>query len=318
MRIITADDIADTLSYESLIEALRRAFRDDITVPVRHHHVLSRPGADATLLLMPAWTAASSGFVGCKVVTVFPDNATRDKPSLYGSYFLLSGETGEPLAVIDGRVLTAWRTAAASALAATFLARADASHLVMIGAGALAPHLIAAHAAVRPIRKVTLWNRTRRRADELAVRLGRQDLALAVADDLEAAVRAADIVSCATLASEPLVCGSWLKAGVHVDLVGGFTPTMREADDEAMIRARVYVDTGAGTREAGDIVDPIRRGVIAESDISGDLFALCRGTASGRQSASEITLFKSVGSAIEDLAAAMLLWRELGDNAAAI
>lgn len=232
-------------------------------------------------------------------------------PLSTSSYFLLSGDTGEPLAVMEGRQLTAWRTAAASALAARHLARKDAEHLLMIGAGTLAPHLVHAHAAVRPIRRVTLWNRTRERADILCAHL--QDrFDVTVADSLDSALGQADIVSCATLSAAPLVRGTRLRPGTHVDLVGGFTPAMREADDESVRRARVYVDTRAGAlREAGDIVDPIRRGVISETDILGDLFDLCRGTAPGRCTANEITLFKSVGSAIEDLAAAMLVWRSL-------
>jgi ornithine cyclodeaminase len=225
---------------------------------------------------------------------------------------LLSGETGEPLAVMDGRVLTAWRTAAASALAARHLAREDAAHLVMVGAGALAPHLVRAHAAVRPIKQVTLWNRTRGRAVATGFGLAAGGIPVDVTDDLEAAVREADIVSCATLSSEPLVRGAWLRKGTHLDLVGGFTPRMREADDQAVKRARVYVDTREGAlREAGDMVQPLKRKVLAKADIRGDLLDLCRGTAKGRTSASQITLFKSVGSAIEDLAAAMLVWRSL-------
>ena len=310
LRVVTEDDIAHALSYGALVEALRQAFRGDIIAPARYHHTIPRSGADATLLLMPAWTG--SDFVGCKVVTVFPGNAAHGAPSLYGSYLLLSGETGEPLAIMDGRALTAWRTAAASALAATFLARADASRLLMIGAGALAPHLIAAHAAMRPIIQVTLWNRSRARADQLALKLCRNGINIAVAENLEEAVRTADIVSCATLAREPLVRGAWLQAGAHVDLVGGFTPQMREADDEAVKRASLYVDTRVGAfSEAGDVVDPIRRGIVAEGDVRGDLFDLCGGKAKGRASAGEITLFKSVGSAIEDLAAAILVWQEL-------
>jgi ornithine cyclodeaminase len=267
------------------------------------------------LLLMPAWTASGEQFLGCKLVTVFPDNAKAGRPSLYGTYLLLSGETGEPLAVLDGRVLTAWRTAAASALAAEYLARADAAHLVMIGAGAVAPHLVRAHASVRPIDRVTLWNRTRARAERLAAELRRDDRDITIADDLEAAVRRADIVSCATLSATPLVRGAWLREGTHVDLVGGFTPAMREADDAAIRRARIYVDTRVGAlKEAGDIVDPIRRGVISEADVQGDLFDLCRGTAPGRTTAAEITLFKSVGTAIEDLAAAVLVWRQVASS----
>jgi alanine dehydrogenase len=308
LRLITAEDIARTLTYSELVDALRRAFRDDIAVPLRHHHTIPTPGGDATLLLMPAWTGDRT-FIGCKLLTVFPDNATRGKPSVYGSYVLLCGASGEPLAVMDGRELTAWRTAAASALAATYLASAHASHLVMIGAGVLAPYLIAAHAAVRPVRQVTLWNRTRVRAEMLAGRLAGRGLIVAVTDNLEAALGSADIVSCATLAHEPLVRGVLLKAGAHVDLVGGFTPAMREADDATVRRASLYVDTREGAREkAGDIVDPIRRGIIKEHDVRGDLFELCRGTSPGRRSTEEITLFKSVGSALEDLAAAMLVW----------
>lgn len=328
MRIVTADDVGRLLTYPSLIEALAEAFRAEITVPVRHHHAIPQPGADATLLLMPAWNgvqpakadtgiasgraAAGERFVGCKIVTVFPDNAKKQRPSVYGQYLLLSGETGEPLAMIDGRTLTAWRTACASALAARYLAREDTSHLVMIGAGALAPHLVRAHANVRPIKRVTLWNRTQKKAVALGFELAEGGLVVDVTDRLEAAVREADIVSCATLAAEPLVRGEWLKAGAHVDLVGGFTPKMRETDDEAIRRARVFVDTRAGAmKEAGDIVDPLSRGVLKEIDIHGDLFDLCRGKVQGRKSADEITLFKSVGTAIEDLAAAMLVWKSV-------
>jgi ornithine cyclodeaminase/alanine dehydrogenase-like protein (mu-crystallin family) len=216
------------------------------------------------------------------------------------------------LAIMDGRALTAWRTGAASALAARYLARADAAHLVMIGAGALAPHLVRAHAAVRPITRVTLWNRTRGKAVALAFGLAVSGIEVTVTDDLEGAVRDADIVSCATLSSEPLIRGTWLRRGTHVDLVGGFTPKMREADDQAVKRARLYVDTRAGAgKEAGDIVIPLKRGVIAQADIRGDLFDLCRGKVKGRTSATQITLFKSVGTAIEDLAAAILIWTSL-------
>jgi len=315
LRILGADDIAAALTYPALVEALREAFRADIAAPVRHHHTVPQPGRAATLLLMPAWSeagAANDRFLGCKIVTVFPDNAATGKPSLYGQYLLMSGATGAPLALLDARALTAWRTAAASALAASYLAREDAAHLVMIGAGSLAPHLIRAHAAVRPIKRVTLWNRTHGRAVSLAFGLAVTGIEATIADDLAAAVADADIVSCATLAIEPVLRGAWLKPGAHVDLVGGFTPKMREADDDAVRRADVYVDTrAAAPKEAGDIAIPLRRRVIAKKDIRGDLFDLCRGKAKGRTSDKQITLFKSVGSAIEDLAAAMLVWKGL-------
>lgn len=312
MRIVTADDISRVLTYPALVDALAEAFRADIAVPVRHHHTIPQAGANATLLLMPAWTEQGERYLGCKIVTVFPDNARQDRPSVYGQYLLMAGGTGEPLALIEGRTLTAWRTAAASALASRFLSREESSHLVMIGAGALAPHLVRAHAGVRPLKRVTVWNRTKSRAIAMAFGLAVTGIETEVTDDLEEAVRDADIVSCATLSSEPLIKGAWLKKGAHVDLVGGFTPKMREADDQTIKRARVYVDTRAGaSKEAGDIVVPLKKKVIARTAILGDLFDLCRGKAKGRTSASQITLFKSVGTAIEDLAAAMLVWKGL-------
>ncbi len=313
MRVITADEINRVLTYPALIEALREGFRADIESPLRHTHMIPQPsGSEAKYLLMPAWTRSGERLVGCKIVTVYPDNAKLNKPAVFGSYLLISGETGEPLAVLDGTVLTVWRTACASALAASYLAREDASHLVMVGAGALAPHLIHAHAAVRPIKRVTIWNRTRGNAVKLAFALSLRGIEPEIADDLEAAVREADIVSCATLSATPLIRGKWLKKGAHLDLVGAYAPKMREADDDAIRRSRVYVDTRIGApKEAGDIVQPLKKGILKKTGIRGDLYDLCRGKAKGRTKPSEITLFKSVGASVEDLAAAMLVWRSL-------
>jgi ornithine cyclodeaminase len=312
VRFIEAAEIDSILDYPALVEALAQAFREAVVAPVRHHHAIERPGETATLLLMPAWAAGGDGFIGVKVASVFPLNAGRGKPSVMGTYLLLAGDSGEPLAGFDGMTLTLWRTAAASALAAGFLAPPGARRMAMIGAGALAPLLIAAHAAVRPITQVTIWNRTPEAAERLAAALDRPGLAVSATGDREAAVREADIVSVATMSRTPLVEGAWLKPGAHVDLVGAYTPEMREADDEAIRRARVHVDTrGGALKEAGDIVQPLAAGVIGEADIAGDLFDLCRGAVPGRRSDEEITLFKSVGSAIEDLAAAILVWRRL-------
>ena len=314
MRTIGPEAIDAALERRALVETLRAAFRSDATVPTRHHHTIASPGGDATLLVMPAWSGGGpTAHVGVKIVTVFPGNAARGAATVQGAYLLLSGETGAPLALIDGPRLTLWRTAAASALAADYLARPDARHLVMAGAGALAAHLVAAHAAQRPIERVSIWARRRDRAEALAARLDRPGLAVAAVHDLDAAVAEADIVSAATLAAAPLIHGDRLRPGTHVDLVGGFTPAMREADDAAVRRARVYVDTLAGAlAEAGDIVQPIAAGVLDRDAIAGDLFALARGEAVGRRSADEITLFKSVGTALEDLAAAIAVWRQTG------
>ena len=313
MRIVSADDLDRVLTPAALVDALHDAFRADVEVPPRHVHMIPQPsGSEAKLLLMPAWTTSGERLTGCKIVSVYPDNARLNKPSVYGSYLLMSGETGEALALIDGTALTGWRTAAASALAARYLAREDAEHLVMVGAGALSAHLIRAHSAVRPIKRVTLWNRTRSRAVSTAFALHAAGIEPLIADDLEAAVRTADIVSCATLSAQPLIRGAWLKKGAHLDLVGAFTPMMREADNDAVRCSRIYVDVrSSAPKGSGDIAIPLKQKIIKLTDIQGDLFELCRGKKKGRRRDSEITLFKSVGSAIEDLAAATLVWRQL-------
>lgn len=313
MRFVDAAEIDRTLTFPALVEALAAAFRGGITVPVRHHHAIPRPGAaEATFLLMPAWHDDPAGFIGTKLVTIFPDNHRRSKASVLGTYVLMQGATGEVVALLDGVALTLWRTAAASALAATYLARRDASRLVMVGAGALAPRLIAAHAAVRPIREVLIWNHRPDKAEALAARLDRPGLSVRATTDLAGAVGGADIVSSATLSPEPLIRGEWLAPGAHLDLVGAFTPAMREADDAAISRASVHVDTrGGALKEAGDIIQPLASGVLAGGAIRGDLFDLAAGRAAGRGSPMEITLFKSVGTAIEDLAAAALVFRSL-------
>lgn len=314
MRVVSAAEIDAALTFPSLISALREAFSSEIVVPVRHHHAIEREGhATATHLLMPAWTKLrDNNFLGTKIVNVFPDNGRKGLPSIHGTYLLMSGETGETLAAMDGTRLTAWRTAAASALAASYVAREDTSRMLMVGAGALAPFLIRAHASVRPIRHVTLWNHNRSKAEALVKGLGDTGLELAIADTLEAAVLQADIISCATLSGQPLVKGIWLKPGAHLDLVGAYNPAMRESDDDCLRRAQIYVDTrGGALKEGGDIVQPMADGVITKADVRGDLFDLCRGSVRPERKPGDITLFKSVGTAIEDLAAAMLVWRQI-------
>ena len=308
MRLIGPDEVHAALDYEQLIEALRQMFRSGCTVPLRQHHTVPVGGgaADATLFLMPAWQAGKH--IGIKLATVFPSNGERGLPAVAGSYLLLDGQTGSPKALIDGPALTLRRTAAASALAASYLARPDAERLLLVGTGALAPHLLAAHASVRPIHNVLVWGRDPAKASRLAHRLDRRDLRVTSTTDLAGAVRGAHIVTCATLAREPLILGEWLPQGVHLDLVGGFTPEMREADDDCISRARIFVDTREGaTTEAGDITQPLANGRLALDDIAGDLLELCRGTRAGRRFYDQITLFKSVGTALEDLAAAALL-----------
>lgn len=317
MLNVNADGVDAALTFGGLVETLREAFRVGAIQPVRHHHTIERTeGTASTLLLMPAWTNFQAigpvdGHIGVKIVTVSPDNNAIGKPAIMGQYLLLNGRTGEPQALIDGPRLTQWRTACASALAASYLAREDASRLLIVGAGALSTFLARAHAAVRPIATISIWNRTPDNASKAAEELRRHGLAASAVTDLDAALGVADIISCATISTTPLVKGAALKPGTHVDLVGGYTPHMREADDETVRRASVYVDTRAGaTKEAGDIVQPLASGLLTHDGILADLHELARGERHGRRSAEEITLFKSVGAGLEDLAAGIAVYRK--------
>jgi ornithine cyclodeaminase/alanine dehydrogenase-like protein (mu-crystallin family) len=298
-----------SLTFERLIPALREAFIAGATAPLRHRHDLPQPdGTTAALLLMPCWRAG--GLLGVKLVSVFPGNGARGLPAVSSSYLLCDGETGRHLALIDGTEITGRRTAAASALAGSFLARPDATTLLVVGAGHIGNLMPAAWAAVRPIARVLVWNHRPARADQLAARLCAEGWDAAATSDLEPAAREADIISCATLARAPLIRGAWLGPGTHLDLIGGFTPAMREADDDAVRRAHVFIDTEAALAEAGDLIDPFASGALRREDIAGDLAGLCRGETVGRRSAEEITFFKSVGSGLEDLAAAALAYHD--------
>ena len=306
MRVLSASDIAAGLPYDRLMAALDDAFAGDVLAPPRAHYDIHVPGGDdATILLMPAWVPGRS--LGVKIATVFPDNAKRSLPAVFASYFLMSAETGEPVAVLDGTELTLRRTAAASALASSYLSKEDARRLLMVGTGNLAPHLVRAHATARPIESVVVWGRRPEAAESLAESLRDEAFTVVATSDLDAAVGDADIISCATLASAPLIRGALLKPGQHLDLVGAFRPDMAEADTACVGRAEVYVDTRSGAlAEAGDILQAIEAGVIAESDIRGELAELANGTSAGRTDEASITMFKSVGTALEDLAAAEL------------
>jgi alanine dehydrogenase len=307
---LDAPALSARLDRRALVDALDVAFRKPHTVPPRMHVEIeaAQPGARAgTLLVMPAWRVGGS--LGIKVATVFPDNALRGLPAVAATYLLLDAGTGQPRALLDGAELTLRRTGAASALASSYLSLPSASRLAMVGTGRLAPHLIESHAATRPIREVRIWGRHPERAQALAALLNRPGLSVEAAPDLETAVRWADIVSCATLSQQPLVLGDWLKPGQHLDLVGAFTPQMCECDDRAIARAELYVDTRSGAlAESGEIIGALERGSIDRSAVRGELSELGSGRFA-RTGAGAITLFKSVGSALEDLVAAELALR---------
>jgi ornithine cyclodeaminase len=254
---------------------------------------------------MPAWTA---DYVGVKSVTIHPSNGELGLPAVHGSYLLSRAATGEMLAIVDGTALTARRTAAVAALAADRLARPDASRLLLVGSGAISALLPEAYRAVRPIERVEVWNRRAAGADALVTRLRQSGFDAAVAPDLDAAAARADLVACATLSRAPLVRGDRLRPGTHIDLIGGFTPEMRECDDACVTRARLFVDTLAALDEAGDLVQPLAAGLLARDAVKGTLADLVTSRIPGRRSDDEITLFKSVGTAVADLSAAITLY----------
>ena len=298
----------EPLDFARLVPALRAAFAAEAQVPPRHVHAIETAGADkGTVLIMPAWSDA--GFLGIKTINIFPGNSARGLPGLHATYVLYDAHTGVPLAMMDGNELTARRTAAASALGASFLARTDARRLLVLGTGRVARLLPAAHASVRPIDEVLVWNHRPEGAQALAAQWRAEGFNARAATGLEAAVRQADIVSCATLATAPLVRGEWLAPGSHLDLIGSFTPAMREADVRCFEGARTFVDTTEALQKAGELLDAIAAGTLRADEVQGTLAALCRGECAGRTGREERTVFKAVGSALEDLAAATLVWQ---------
>lgn len=309
-KIFDAEATAKRLPYSRLIQRMGELFATGISSPTRHHHTMSVVGEpDATLLLMPAW----SNELGCvKIVTAYPGNAGRGLPAIAGTVLAFDRTDGTHRAFLDGTVLTARRTAAASALAARALAPSNAQTLLVLGSGRVAAELPAAFQAIRPIDRVLVWSRTEASAERLVRSLETSGFQAIVVRDLPNAVAEADIISAATLATEPVLRGAWLRPGQHIDLIGAFTPLMREADDELLRRGRLFIDTDIALVEAGELAIPLARKAISTVDIVGDLAALATGVA-GRVASEEITIFKSVGNAVMDLAAVLTAMEE-SDN----
>ena len=311
MQIINADSVAEALPYDRLIESLRKAFSTETVSPERTQHKIKTNGnSDATLLVMPAWKQGKN--VGIKIVSVFPGNVEQNLSSVHANYFLLDAENGLPKAVLDGTELTLRRTACASALAADYLANHDVKTLLMVGTGNLAPHLVKAHMQVRDYSRVLIWGRRQKKAEQLISFLEFDNIKIDVVTDLKKAVSVADVISCATLSNEPLILGKWLKLGQHLDLVGAFTPEMREVDNQAVVLAKIVVDTYDGAlSESGELITALKEGAIVEKDILAELAEVIKEEKTVRTKADEITLFKSVGTALEDLAAAELVLSNL-------
>ncbi len=301
MKIINAAQAQAALDYAELVETMRaahqaaRAAIDDIYLEEP-----DRGFGPNGLLVRPAWQHGEH--LGAKLATVFPENPDRGMLTVHAVYILFDGTNGKPLAVMDGTALTWYKTACDSALAASYLAREDAAVMTMVGAGAMAPHLIKAHLAVRPsLDKVQIWNRTPARAEELAASLQLPDVVVEVVTDLPKSVAGSDLISVATRSPYGVIAGRDIAPGTHLDLVGAYTPDMREVDDTAMRRGRVFVDLVETALLTGELVQPIAAGVMTEDDILADLYELCQGVKPGRQSPGDITIFKNGGGGHLDL-----------------
>lgn len=311
MKYISGDDIASVFDYTGFLPVLQEAFCADYEVPQRHHYEYQNGVGEntSTLLLMPAWSQGE--YVGIKTVTVSPYNGQFDLPSIQGIYTLINAKNGLVETQMDAKALTTRRTAATSALASSFLSRKDSKVLLMVGTGALAPELIKAHCSVRNIEKVLIWGRNPEKAEQLKVALQGINAEVSTVSSLEEGVKQANIISVATLSLVPLVLGDWLQPGQHLDLVGAYRPDMRETDDAALLKSSLFIDHEGALKESGDLAIPLKDAVIKADDVKADLKALCAGAQPGRINEEEITLFKSVGHALEDLSGALYILKGL-------
>ena len=310
MKIITEEEVAKAIKYATLIEELKKAFISDIKVPSRIHQDYSNPkeGIDSSLLMMPSWVPSEE--LGIKVLTVSPNNSKYNIPGISAVYLLFDAHKGGIKAVIEAKKLTSMRTAAASALASSYLSRVDSKVMLMIGTGALCEELIRAHSCVRNLEKIYVWGRDKEKALNIVKKL-KSEFNIEAIDRIEDKLGEADIISCATLSKEPLIFGKNIKKGQHYDLVGSFKPDMREVDDELISNVDIFIDSQMAKKESGDLKTPLENGIISEDSIKADLFELTRKEKNARTSKEQITLFKSVGHALEDLTAAKLVEKNL-------
>ncbi|AUA59038.1 ornithine cyclodeaminase [Achromobacter spanius] len=312
MRFIDTEQTRGALSFDAVIPALREAFRQGATVPTRHVHAIQSGTAHGTTLIMPAWS--DRGYFGVKIINIFPENTHQGLPGLHATYNLYSATTGVPIAQVDGDIVTVYRTAGAAALGADYLARKEASTLLIVGSGRIAGLVAQAMRTVRPIQRVMVWNVREAGAQALAESLRAQGFDAQATTDLEGAARAADIISCATLSTVPLIQGAWLRPGTHLDLIGSFTPEMRETDPACFDGTTVYVDTDEAPTKSGDLLSAFDAGVLTRDAIQGNLHQLTTGARPGRKNDQEITVFKAVGSALEDLTLATLVYESLNPS----
>lgn len=313
MRVVSAADLSRLLTMPDVIALMRAAFveRGEGRADIPERAVMALPGRRDVVLVMPGALPARRA-IGVKVVSVFPDNPARHgKPVITAQVFYIDPDTGEVALAIDGTWVTAMRTGAVTGLATDLLARRDSTHLVVYGTGPQATTQIDAVCAVRPIRRVTVCGHSPDKAERFveAERARRPDVTCEAALSADAAASAADIIVTATSSRTPVFDGRRLRPGVHVNAIGAFTPDARELDTEVITRGRVYVDDREHAwREAGDLRIPHAEGLFDEEGLVGDLGALVCGACDGRTDARQITVFKSVGLSIEDVAVAARVW----------
>lgn len=314
MKLLTLEQTRKALPYDKLIDALKQGFCQEVEAPLRHHHFLENgPNDKDVMLLMPSWLKENWG--GVKIVNVVPGNSKRGLASISSSYILFNRLTGKHELILDGGELTARRTAAASALAASYLAKSDSKIHLVIGAGRVGQNIPFAYKNILNIEETLVYNKSKERGEQMVSNLIENGLKAKLVTELtKDIVEQADVITCATLSKDPILKGEWLRPGQHIDLIGSFTPEMREVDDEAIRKSQLYVDTEAALIESGDIAIPIAAGIITENDILANLHTLCQNNIKARKSDDEITLFKGVGTAVEDLSAAILAYDSVSSN----
>ena len=314
MQVIDADTVHQTLNFPKLISELRETFSKPAGMPQRQIFSLDEDSSHSdAFAVLPSWNEKT---IAVKAFTYFPDNPAKGKEleSLYSKIMIFDRKTGVPQALVDGTSVTYWRTAAISALGADFLARKDASKLLVFGTGRLASFMALAHASIRPISEISIWGRDPNKAQSIVevISLARPDIKVTVSDDVEKSVKAADIISCATGSPTPLFNGDWVQAGTHTDFVGNHNHDKRECDTGLILKSSVYVDSKVNVfAEAGELLIPITEGVYSLDSVVGELAQLCKGQVSGRENEQEITLFKTVGTALADLVGAQLVYSQL-------
>lgn len=311
MQVITAEQVHDTLSYPALIDALKDAYASDFSMPPRQVFLLDDQADNHdAFAVLPSW---NNSVIGVKAFTYFP-SPSPNKKSLYSQILLFDREHGEPIALVDGTSVTFWRTAGISGLATRMLSREDSETMLLLGTGNLATFIIRANASVRGLKRVLVWGRTPANAKSVVDTMSQElpGIEFSVVDDLEAACRESDIIVSATGSHEPLVKGAWVQPGTHTDFIGNHHATKRECDTDLIVKSKVYADSRVNAfKEAGEILVPMSEGKFAETDIVGELTEMCAGSIPLRESADEITLFKSIGMALSDLVGANHVYRNL-------